>query len=100
MMSEKFVEKHKYTYYALTKPNSMNRSQMLIFTSRLPVSCFKKSAGKIVSVKKGLIAKKIMECGNINIETIRKDITISKRKRCLTFANMPPYNNKATFLWN
>ena len=30
----KFVEQHKYTHYALTKPNLMNRSQMLSFTSR------------------------------------------------------------------
>ena len=49
-------------------------------------------------VKKGLIAKRILEYENINIETICIEITITKRKWCLTFAYRPPYNNnKATF---
>ena len=49
-------------------------------------------------VKKGLIAKRILEYENVNIETICIEITISKRKWCLTFAYRPPYNNnKATF---
>ena len=48
-------------------------------------------------VKEGLIAKRILEYENINIETICIEITISKRKWCLTFAYRPPYNNKATF---
>ena len=47
-------------------------------------------------VKEGLIAKKILEYENINIGTICIEITISKRKWCLTFAYRPPYN-KATF---
>ena len=39
-----------------------------------------------------------MEYENINIKTICIEITISKRKWCLTFAYRPPYNNnKATF---
>ena len=54
--------------------------------------------GKIVYVKEGLIAKRISEYENINIETICIEITISKRKWCLTFAYRPRYNNnKATF---
>ena len=54
---------------------------------------------KIVYVKKGLIAKRILEYENINIETICIEITISKRNWCLTFAYRPPYSNKkATFL--
>ena len=47
-------------------------------------------------VKKGLIAKRILEYENVNIETICIEITISKRKWCLTFAS-PYNNNKATF---
>ena len=58
----------------------------------------KNGGRKIVYVKEGLIAKRISEYENINIETICKEITISKRKWCLTFAYRPPYNNnKATF---
>ena len=49
-------------------------------------------------VKEGLIAKRILEYENTNIETICIEITLSKRKWCLTFAYRPPYNNnKATF---
>ena len=58
----------------------------------------KNGGGKIVYVKEGLIAKRILEYENVNIETICIEITISKRKWCLTFAYRPPYNNnKATF---
>ena len=53
----------------------------------------KNGGGKIVYVKEGLIAKRILEYENINIETICIEITISKRKWCLTFAYRPPYNN-------
>ena len=45
-------------------------------------------------VKEGLIAKRILEYENTNIETICIEITLSKRKWCLTFAYRPPYNNK------
>ena len=49
-------------------------------------------------VKEGLIANRTLEYENINIETNCIEITISKRKRCLTFAYRPPYNNnKVTF---
>ena len=52
-------------------------------------------------VKEGLIAKRILEYENINIETICIEITIPNGKRCLTFPYKPSYNNnKATFLWN
>ena len=58
----------------------------------------KNGGGKIVYVKEGLIANRTLEYENINIETNCIEITISKRKRCLTFAYRPPYNNnKATF---
>ena len=53
----------------------------------------KNGGGKIVYVKEGLIAKRILEYENINIETICIEITISKRKWCLTFAYRPPCNN-------
>ena len=56
--------------------------------------CHKNGGGKIVYIKEGLIAKRDE---NVNIETIFIEITISKRKWCLTFAYRPPYNNnKAT----
>ena len=58
----------------------------------------KNGSEKIVSVKEGHIAKRILEYENINIETICIETIISKRKWCLTFAYRPPYkNNKATF---
>ena len=58
----------------------------------------KNGGGKIVYVKEGLIAKRILEYENINIDTIYIEITISKRKWCLTFAYRSTYNNnKATF---
>ena len=85
------------------KSNSMNRSQMLSFTSRaIEYPAFRKDhikngGGKILYAKEGLIAKRILEYENINIETICIGITISKRKWCLTFAYRPPYQNiKAT----
>ena len=60
--------------------------------------CYKNGGGKIVYVKEGLIAKRILGYENVNIETIFIEITISKRKWCLTFAYRPPCNNnKATF---
>ena len=60
--------------------------------------CFKNGGGKIVYVKEGLIAKRILGYENVNIETIFIEITILKRKWCLTSAYRPPYNkNKATF---
>ena len=60
--------------------------------------CNKNSGGKIVYVKEELIAKRILEYENINIETTCIEITISRRKWCLTFAYRSPYNNnKATF---
>ena len=60
--------------------------------------CYKNGGGKIVYVKEGLIAKRILGYENANIETIFIEITISKRKWCLTFAYRAPYNNKkATF---
>ena len=59
----------------------------------------KNGGRKIVHVKEGLIANRILEYENINIETICIEITTSKRKWCLTFAYRPPYNkNKAIFL--
>ena len=84
------------------KPNSVNRFQMLSFTSRATsIQLFEKIAIKIVAeklrVKEGLIAKRILEYQYVNIETVCIEITISKRKWCLTFACRPPYNNKATF---
>ena len=58
----------------------------------------KNGGGKIAYVKEGLIAKRILEYENLNIETICIEITISKRKWCLTFAYRPRYNNnKAIF---
>ena len=47
-------------------------------------------------VKEEPIAKRILEYENINIEIICIEITISKRKWCLTFAYRPPYNNNKT----
>ena len=45
------------------------------------------------------MAESILEYENINIETICIEITISKRKWCLTFAYRPQYNsNKATLI--
>ena len=81
----------------------MNRFLVLSFTSRatsfplLEKNRNKNGGGKIVYVKEGLIAKRILEYENINIETICIEITISKRKWCLTFAYRPPYNNNKTF---
>ena len=58
----------------------------------------KNGGGKIVFVKEGLIAKRILEYENINIETICIEITIPKKKWRLAFVCRPPYNNnKATF---
>ena len=57
----------------------------------------KNGGGKIVYIKKGLIAKIILEYENRNIETICTEITISKRKWCSTLAHKLLYNNnKAT----
>ena len=57
-----------------------------------------KMGAEKLCVKEGFIAKRILEYENINIKTICIEITISKRKWCLTFASRPPYNNnKATF---
>ena len=39
------------------------------------------------------MAKRILEYENVNIEIICIEITISKRKWCLTFACRLPYNN-------
>ena len=44
--------------------------------------CNKSGGGKIVYVKEELIAKRILEYENANIETICIEITISKRKNC------------------
>ena len=45
------------------------------------------------------MAESILEYENINIETICIEITISKRKWCLTFAYWSPYkSNKATLI--
>ena len=58
----------------------------------------KNGGGRIVYVKERLIAKRILEYENRNIEAICIEIFISKRKWCLAFAYRPPYNNnKATF---
>ena len=46
----------------------------------------KNGGGKIMYVKEGLIAKRILEYKNINIETIGIEITLSNRKWCLIFA--------------
>ena len=60
--------------------------------------CNKKGGGTIVYVKEGFIAKRILDYENLSIETICIEITILKRKWCLTFAYRPRYNNsKATF---
>ena len=74
------------------KPNSINRSQYPAFRKDLSKNC----GGKLVYVKGGVIAKRILKYENINIETICIEITISKRKWCLTFAYRPPYNNNKT----
>ena len=83
------------------KPKSINRSQFHIEDYQYPTfrkDRNKNGGGKIVYVKEGLIAKRTLEYENVNTETICIEITISKRKWCLTFAYRPPYNNnKATF---
>ena len=45
-------------------------------------------------VKEGLIAKRILEYKNINIETIGIEITLSNRKWCLIFAYRLRSNKK------
>ena len=67
---------HKHTYYVLMKPKLMNRSQMLSFTFRATsILLLEKIAikwwWKIVYVKEGLIAKRILEYDNINIEILK-----------------------------
>ena len=63
------MEKHKYTYYVLMRPDRKDRKDRN-----------RNGGGKIVYVNEGLIAKRILEYENINIETICIEITISKRK--------------------
>ena len=91
--------------YALTKSISMNRSHCARFhIESYQHPAFRKyrnknGGGIIVHVKEGLMAESILGYENINIETICIEITISKRKWCLTFAYWSPYkSNKATLI--
>ena len=48
-----------------------------------------------------IITKTLIDLEGKNSETVCLEITLSKRKWCIVFAYMPPYNNnKYTFLVN
>ena len=52
----------------------------------------------MVYIKDGIIAKRLENLESIHSETICLELTVSKRKWCITFAYRPPSNdNKAIF---
>jgi len=58
----------------------------------------KNGGGKLIYIRDGILAKRLESLEKENIETICLEITISKRKWCVTFAYRPPQNsNKAEF---
>ena len=53
----------------------------------------------MIFIREGLIAKRFYAYEDNNSETICLEVTISKKKWCITFAYRPPYNsNKDGFL--
>ena len=64
----------------------------------------KQDGGKIVSIKKGIIAKRIINLegnfeGNCG-ELICLDLTISKKTWCILFVYRPPQNNNKSSFFN
>ena len=69
----------------------------LMGTSFLNLDRDLKGDGKIVFVRKGIFANRLPHCESPNIESIRIELTISKRKWCILFAYRPPNFNKGEF---
>ena len=47
----------------------------------------------MIFTRKGLIAKRLSAYEDSTSETICLEVTISKKKWCITFAYRPPYNS-------
>ena len=81
------------------KLNLMPPSQMSNFTLKDISTPYlgeierKKSGGKIIFIREGLIAKKLYAYEDTTSKTICLEVTISKMNWCITFAYIPPYNN-------
>ena len=56
-----------------------------------------KGGGKIIYVREGIVAKRLSHCESPSIESICKELTISKRKWCILFVYRLPYFNKGEF---
>ena len=50
--------------------------------------------GKMICTREGLIAERLYTCEYSTSETIWLEVTVSKKKWCVTFAYRPPYNRK------
>ena len=58
----------------------------------------KYGGGKVVCIRDGIIAKRLENLEGKHSETICLELTVSKKKWCITFAYRPPSNdNKAIF---
>ena len=53
----------------------------------------KNGGGKMIFIREGLLAKKLYAYEDSTSETICLEVTISKKKWCVTFAYRPPYNS-------
>ena len=53
----------------------------------------KDGGGKMIFIREGLIAKRLYAYEDSTSETICLEVTISKKKWCVTFAYRPPYNS-------
>ena len=56
-----------------------------------------KGGGKLVFVKNDLIAKRVKDLETKVSETVRIELTISKKKWCILFAYKPPKQNNVLF---
>ena len=50
--------------------------------------------GKMICIREGLIAERLYACEYSTSEIIRLEVTVSKKKWCVTFAYRPPYDRK------
>ena len=53
----------------------------------------KNGGGKMIFIREGLIAKRLYAYEDSTSKTICLEVTISKKKWCVTFAYRPPYNS-------
>ena len=60
----------------------------------------KHDGGKIVFVRNGIIAKRLESLEGKESETICIEVTISKKKWCITFAYRLPQNDNKVMLFN